>query len=259
MDIAITWLLVIGPLVVSVAAAIWWGNGDKILAIWVAVGGFIIFIVAAALQVQAVVLRSAALSDVAKLPAVAETRTHALNQTIRFECRRSPFPDTAPPSGMLHLVRISFPTVQEIGPYETPLAAGTKIDWPNVIGLPNASLSPPQLCRITNYGEKQIFNLQLDFPASYRKAIPEGNTSKSGEVVAQTVHPIIISKLDPGDANAFEFFIYNAKEYWVILTLPTSASISHVGSGGWEPVPLIPYHPGSTPWIALPPAPEAAP
>ena len=57
MDIAINWLSGLGLCAVGVAATIWWGSGGKIWAIWVAAGGFILCIIAGALQTQGSILK----------------------------------------------------------------------------------------------------------------------------------------------------------------------------------------------------------
>jgi hypothetical protein len=65
METAVVWLLVVGPLLVGIGAAIYWGSGSKLAGLW---GGFvpgaIVLIIAAALQIQIFISKP----DVAELP-----------------------------------------------------------------------------------------------------------------------------------------------------------------------------------------------
>jgi hypothetical protein len=53
METAVVWLLVIGPLLIGLGAAIWWGSGNNTVGLW---GGFvpgtIALVFAAAFQLQ---------------------------------------------------------------------------------------------------------------------------------------------------------------------------------------------------------------
>jgi hypothetical protein len=56
MDIAITWLLVIGPLLIAVGLAVWgFVDGSRMLALWIGYGGCLLLLTAGALQLQKVV------------------------------------------------------------------------------------------------------------------------------------------------------------------------------------------------------------
>jgi hypothetical protein len=59
METAVVWLLVIGPLLIGLGAAIWWGSGNNTVGLW---GGFvpgaIALVFAAAFQVQTIISKS---------------------------------------------------------------------------------------------------------------------------------------------------------------------------------------------------------
>jgi hypothetical protein len=59
METAVVWLLVVGPLLIGLGAAIWWGSGNNTVGLW---GGFvpgtIALVFAAAFQTQAVISKS---------------------------------------------------------------------------------------------------------------------------------------------------------------------------------------------------------
>ncbi|WP_154070897.1 hypothetical protein [Bradyrhizobium lablabi] len=53
METAVIWLLVIGPMLIGLGAAIWWGSGSKVIGLWTGfVPGAFVLIIAAALQAQ---------------------------------------------------------------------------------------------------------------------------------------------------------------------------------------------------------------
>jgi hypothetical protein len=59
METAVVWLLVIGPLLVGIGAAIYWGSGSKLLGLWAGfVPGAVVLIIAAALQTQIIISKS---------------------------------------------------------------------------------------------------------------------------------------------------------------------------------------------------------
>jgi len=56
METAVIWLLVIGPMLIGLGAAIWWGSGSKVVGLWTGfVPGAFVLIIAAALQAQIIV------------------------------------------------------------------------------------------------------------------------------------------------------------------------------------------------------------
>lgn len=52
MDVAVFWLVIVGPLLVGVAATIWFGNGGRTLALWIGFTGIVLLILAPVLQLQ---------------------------------------------------------------------------------------------------------------------------------------------------------------------------------------------------------------
>ena len=53
METAVVWLLVIGPLIISIGAAIYWGSGSKTVGLWIGfVPGAVVLVIAAGLQWQ---------------------------------------------------------------------------------------------------------------------------------------------------------------------------------------------------------------
>jgi hypothetical protein len=59
METAVVWLLVIGPLLIGLGAAIWWGSGNNTVGLW---GGFvpgaIALVLAAAFQIQTLISKA---------------------------------------------------------------------------------------------------------------------------------------------------------------------------------------------------------
>ena len=56
METAVIWLLVIGPMLIGLGAAIWWESGSKVVGLWTGfVPGAFVLIIAAALQAQIIV------------------------------------------------------------------------------------------------------------------------------------------------------------------------------------------------------------
>ena len=55
MEVAVVWLLVVAPLLIGVGATIWWGNGNKIVALWTVVAGVIALVIAGGLQIQNII------------------------------------------------------------------------------------------------------------------------------------------------------------------------------------------------------------
>lgn len=56
MDVAITWLLVVGPLLIAVGLAVWgFVDASRTLALWVGFGGCALLLVAGALQLQKII------------------------------------------------------------------------------------------------------------------------------------------------------------------------------------------------------------
>ena len=53
MNLVDTWLCIIGTLLIGVAATIWWGDGNKTVALWcVAFPGAVMLLMAVGLQIQ---------------------------------------------------------------------------------------------------------------------------------------------------------------------------------------------------------------
>lgn len=52
MDVAISWLVIIGTAGIGIAASMWWGTGSRTLAIWIGVAGVVLWVIAAGLQLQ---------------------------------------------------------------------------------------------------------------------------------------------------------------------------------------------------------------
>ncbi|MBV8056838.1 MAG: hypothetical protein JO071_16545, partial [Deltaproteobacteria bacterium] len=52
MDIAIVWLLVVGPIAIGTGFTVWYGAGNKTVALWVGFIEIAMLLVAGALQLQ---------------------------------------------------------------------------------------------------------------------------------------------------------------------------------------------------------------
>ena len=57
METAVVWLLVIGPLLIGLGAAIYWGSGSNLVGLWTGVIGVIGLVIAAALQAQIIITK----------------------------------------------------------------------------------------------------------------------------------------------------------------------------------------------------------
>lgn len=61
LDNAIFWLVIIGPILIGLAAAIWYGyGGDKTIALWVGFAGALLLMLAGAFQLQQAIWKSQA-------------------------------------------------------------------------------------------------------------------------------------------------------------------------------------------------------
>jgi hypothetical protein len=70
METAVVWLLVIGPLLIGIGAAIYWGSGNNTVGLWAGFfPGAIALVLAATLQVQTIISKS----QIAETPPLNET------------------------------------------------------------------------------------------------------------------------------------------------------------------------------------------
>jgi hypothetical protein len=81
MDIAIGWLVAVGAVAIGIGGTIWWGNGNRTVAIWTTAAGFGLWIFAAALQAQQYVNQAAA----AKKPTIDEIAKRQLRANVLVE------------------------------------------------------------------------------------------------------------------------------------------------------------------------------
>ena len=65
MDIAVFWLVIIGPILIGLAGCIWYGN-ERTPALWVGFAGIVLLMLAGALQLQEAIWKSQATEPTAK-------------------------------------------------------------------------------------------------------------------------------------------------------------------------------------------------
>ena len=77
MDIAIGWLVAIGAVAIGTGGTIWWGNGNRTVAIWTAAAGFVLWILAGALQAQEYVNQASVASPKPGIDEIAKRQLRA--------------------------------------------------------------------------------------------------------------------------------------------------------------------------------------
>jgi hypothetical protein len=88
METGVVWLLVVGPLLMSIGAAIYWGNGSKLTGLWTGfVPGAIAIVLAAGLQTHIIISKSGdeQSPSEAALAALAKTAKETADRQIALE------------------------------------------------------------------------------------------------------------------------------------------------------------------------------
>jgi hypothetical protein len=84
METAVVWLLVAGPLLIGIGAAIYWGSGSKITGLWSGfVPGAIALVVAAALQIHIIILKADSPETSVNDTEIKKSRAYVFIDTIK--------------------------------------------------------------------------------------------------------------------------------------------------------------------------------
>jgi hypothetical protein len=83
-------------------------------------------------------------------------------------------------------------------------------------------------CKITNYADAPVFNIDLALQEEFREIIRDSeqpNTMHTGQIKLSRRWPLNILKIDTGISNSFVFYIFNVSDNRVIVSLPEAVTL----------------------------------
>ncbi len=107
------------------------------------------------------------------------------------------------------------------------ITKGSEFVWPK----PKENLLPLQgyECKITNYIESPVFNLEIALQEEFRECIrdqKQPNEMHEGQITLLREWPFNIQKIDTGIGNAFIFYIFNVSDKLVFVSIPDSVTLT---------------------------------
>jgi hypothetical protein len=189
--------------------------------------------------------------------------------TIFAECHQGLAPKLVPPEGRIYVHQLWPMRVENGGGglAEMFAPAGTEWVWPK----PASGALVFNQCQITNYSDVTLFNIAMALKLRFVEVSKDENSSRSGETKLEREWLFHISKIDPGAANPFTFYVVNFSPYFVEVSISQTASAQTVGDGksqsvaitlGSQPTFFVPFEPEPTSPPASPhptPAPQSPP
>jgi hypothetical protein len=164
---------------------------------------------------------------------------------LLIECHLNGLPEKIPETGEIITLALSYgagsgwsgtpPTKfnKRYGPPGTPCW-----EW-----HPGFTIGRVYRCEIINYGNKPIFNLSMSFRVEFHEVVDRSTEPRfvqSGRLSFAYDRTATITKLEPGKANNFIFYVYNQSNYFGFVGLPRSASYIVLGESVSQERPLLP-------------------
>jgi hypothetical protein len=191
----------------TISAHLWWqwANEASLTGWRVAIGGLVGAVTVAGLVIALDWVKRKETAAIPEKP----TTTEAAGELL-LECQQAPLPNTGLPRETT-LVMISpfrFDKEGTIGFSATPMEWGQPMNWPE--DWKNKSVSSAR-CRLTNYGNIPLFNVEVPFRVIFRRLARGGTPGSitSNEVINVAEASLPITKIETGPDGAYIFYIHN--------------------------------------------------
>jgi hypothetical protein len=158
---------------------------------------------------------------------------------IQIECHFGSMPNVVPEEGRIYVLSL-FPTPIESGGgglVENFATPGSEWSWSPPDKRPITGYS----CRLTNYSDAPVFNVEMSLGTTFIVAVRNPNTggTQSGDVYLSRRWLIRMAKINAGEDKPFTFYVMNISAYFALVTLPDVATLQMDSDGAKQTVTLI--------------------
>jgi hypothetical protein len=157
--------------------------------------------------------------------------------SMYIECEAKPFPQTIPSDGKLkglvffHRTPVNSSTATEFKSIGMP---GSRTDWADRQG------KYAWECQLTNYGTVPVLKVQITFGLRFQDTVwldSKGSFTHRTKVSEGWTSQI--RKIDPWPAERFVFYMKNATNDWLEVTVPEFVELQTLGESRKRTVPLL--------------------